>query len=285
MSAVTAPEPGPVSHRSRLASFVEGERVQRLVVALIVINAITLGLETWPAAMAAAGGWLLAIDRAILAVFVVELALKLYALGLRFWRNPWNVFDFVIVGIALLPATGALSVLRAFRVLRLLRLVSVVPRMRFIVESVIGALPGLGTVVLLLVLVFYVFAVMATKLFGADFPQWFGSLGGTMFTLFQIMTLEGWAEIARATMERYAFAWAFFLAFILVGTFTVLNLFIGIIVNAMQAQHEANVREGREPEDATVVELRRLREEISELRATLGRSPDAQASSPPARRE
>jgi voltage-gated sodium channel len=256
--------------RARLAAFVEGPRVQRLIVALILVNAVTLGLETSPAAMAAAGPLLLGLDRAILAVFVVELALKLYAYGTRFWRDPWNVFDFLIVGIALVPATGALSVLRAFRVLRLLRLISVVPQMRFIVASVVSALPGLGTVFLLLLLVFYVFAVMATKLFGAAFPGWFGSLGASMFTLFQVMTLEGWADIARELMERYPHAWLFFLAFILVGTFTVLNLFIGIIVNAMQAQHEANVRAGREPEDETVVELRRLRQETEGLRAELG---------------
>jgi voltage-gated sodium channel len=268
VSAVAA-QPGPVPHRARLASFLEGARVQRVLVTLIVVNAITLGLETWPAAMATAGPLLVAIDRSVLAVFVVELALKLYAYGLRFWRNPWNVFDFVVVGIALVPASGSLSVLRAFRVLRLLRLVSIVPRMRFVVESVIAALPGLGAIVALLVLFFYVFAVMATKLFGASHPEWFGSLPASMFTLFQIMTLEGWAEIARALIAEYALAWLFFLAFILLATFTVLNLFIAIIVNAMQAQHEAAVEHGQRPEDPTTAELRRLREEIAALRAAV----------------
>lgn len=269
MSVATPAEPGPVSSRARLVSFLESARVQRVLVTLIVVNAITLGLETWPAAMHATGGALVAVDRTILAVFVVELATKLYAYGLRFWRNPWNVFDFVVVGIALLPASGPLSVLRAFRVLRLLRLVSIVPRMRFVVESVIGALPGLGAIVALLVLFFYVFAVMATKLFGASHPEWFGSLPASMFTLFQIMTLEGWAEIARALMAEYALAWLFFLAFILLATFTVLNLFIAIIVNAMQAQHEADERAGVRPEDATAAELRRLREELAALRVAI----------------
>jgi voltage-gated sodium channel len=252
-----------------LRRVVEDPRTDKFIMGLIVVNAITLGLETWPAAMRAAGTFLLALDRAILAVFVAELALKLYAYGLRFWRNPWNVFDFLVVGVSLLPASGPLSVLRAFRVLRLLRLVSAVPRMRFVVESVIGALPGLGSIVALLVLFFYVFAVMATKLFGASFPEWFGSLPASMFTLFQVMTLEGWAEIARALMAEYPLAWLFFLAFILLATFTVLNLFIAIIVNAMQAQHDADVRNGAEPEDPTTTELRALREETGALRAEI----------------
>lgn len=259
----------PASHRARLARFVEHDRVQRVIFALIVINAITLGLETWPAAMQAAGPALLALDRAILAAFVAELAVKLYAHGLRFWRSPWNVFDFVVIGVSLLPASGPLSVLRAFRVLRLLRLVSAVPRMRFVVESVIAALPGLGSIVALLVLFFYVFAVLATKLFGANFPEWFGSLPASMFTLFQVMTLEGWADIARALMAQHPLAWLFFLAFILVATFTVLNLFIAIIVNAMQAQHDADVRAGNEPEDPTTAELRRLHAETAAVRAEL----------------
>jgi voltage-gated sodium channel len=266
---MTATPVPPLSLRERAARFVERELVQRLIVALIVVNAVTLGLETWPAAMAVAGPFLLAVDRAILAVFVVELALKLYAYGLRFWRSPWNVFDFVVVGLALLPASGALSVLRAFRVLRLLRLVSAVPRMRFVVESVIAALPGLGTIVALLALFFYVFAVMATKLFGAAFPEWFGSLPASMFTLFQVMTLEGWADIARALMAEYPLAWLFFLAFILLATFTVLNLFIAVIVNAMQAQHDADVRSGKEPEDPATRELRALREQTGALHAEI----------------
>jgi voltage-gated sodium channel len=267
---MTATHSPPLTFRDRAVRLVQHDRTQRLIVALIVVNALTLGLETWPAAMRAAGPFLYALDRAILAVFVAELALKLYAYGLRFWRSPWNVFDFLVVGLSLLPASGPLSVLRAFRVLRLLRLVSAVPRMRFVVESVIAALPGLGSIVALLVLFFYVFAVMATKLFGGQFPEWFGSLPASMFTLFQVMTLEGWADIARALMAEFPLAWLFFLAFILLATFTVLNLFIAIIVNAMQAQHDADVRNGREPEDPTATELRLLREQTVALRAELG---------------
>jgi voltage-gated sodium channel len=224
----------PSGLRPVLAAFVESPRVQGLIIALIIANAVTLGLETFPPVMARFGDALHLLDQALLAVFVIELALKLVAHGPRFFRGGWNIFDLAVVGIALLPSSGALSVLRALRVLRVLRLISAVPKMRFVVESLGRSLPGLGSIGLLLMLFFYVFAVMATKLYGADFPQWFGSLWRSMFSLFQIMTLEGWADIAREIMVREPGAWLFFLAFILLATFTVLNLFIAVIVNAMQ---------------------------------------------------
>ena len=260
----------PPGLRARAAAFVESERVHRVIIALIAFNAVTLGLETSATMMARWGDVLEGIDGVVLGVFVVELALKLFGHGLRFFRNGWNVFDLVIVGIALMPASGAFSVLRALRILRVFRLVSAVPQMRVVVESVFRALPGLGSIAAMLVLFFYIFAVMATKLFGADHPAWFGTLGESMFTLFQIMTLEGWAEVARETMAVRPAAWLFFVAFILLATFTVLNLFIAVIVNAMQQQHEALVASGDaapNTQDSLLVEIRALRQEIVELRA------------------
>jgi voltage-gated sodium channel len=249
--------------RARLGAFVDHPRVQSAIIAVILVNAVTLGLETSDRVLAAVGPALVALDHVILWIFVAELSLKLLAHGLRFFRSAWNVFDFFIVGIALLPSSGAFSILRALRVLRVLRLVSMVPRMRHVVESLVLALPGLGSIALLLVLFFYIFAVMATRLFGADFPQWFGNLGGSMFSLFQIMTLEGWVDIARTVMERYPAAWMFFLVFILLATFTVLNLFIAIIVNAMQHSHEAE--QSLDP----AREVSALRAEIGALREEL----------------
>jgi voltage-gated sodium channel len=251
--------------RRSVADFVESAGVQRLIIALILANAVTLGLETFPSVLAISGEALYVIDRTLLAVFVLELALKLLGHGFRFFRSGWNLFDFVIIGIALLPSTGAFSVLRALRVLRVLRLVSAVPKMRFVVESLGRSLPGLGSIGFLLMIFFYVFAVMATKLFGADFPHWFGSLATTMFSLFQIMTLEGWADIAREVMTQQPGAWIFFLAFILLATFTVLNLFIAVIVNAMQEPHTPV--EHRPV--ATSEDIARLRADIAELRRTL----------------
>ena len=238
--------------RGKVQAVLESARFQRTITAIIVLNAITLGLETSATAMAAAGGLLVALDKIILAIFVAELVAKLAVYRGRFHQDPWNVFDLIVVGIALIPATGSLSVLRALRILRVLRLVSSVPSMRRVVTALLRAIPGMGSIVALLGLVFYIFAVMATKIFGASFPEWFGTIGESAYTLFQIMTLESWSMgIVRPVMETYPFAWLLFIPFILVTSFTVLNLFIGIIVDAMQSQHEtdrqAETRSQRRP--------------------------------------
>jgi voltage-gated sodium channel len=162
-----------------LKSFVESQRFERAIIILIIINAITLGMETSPALMDAIGPVLLTIDRLILAVFVVELMIKFAVYRLDFFKSPWRIFDLIIVSIALIPAAGPFSVLRALRILRVLRLISAVPSMRRVVGGLLTALPGLGSIVLLLMLVFYVFSVMATKLFGGEFPQWFGSIAAS----------------------------------------------------------------------------------------------------------
>lgn len=224
-----------MSPRAAVAAFLDRPTVSRFIIAVILINAVTLGLETFPEVMARAGTLILAIDRICLAIFVVELLLRLYAQGVGFFRSGWNVFDFTIIAISLLPATGSFSVLRAMRILRVLRVVSAVPSLRRVVDGLGRALPGMGSVFLLILIIYYIAAVMATKLFGASFPQWFGSLTATSFTLFQIMTLEGWSgEIVRPVMEVYPYAWAFFVPFILITTFAVLNLIVGLIVNSMQ---------------------------------------------------
>jgi voltage-gated sodium channel len=240
--------------RASVASFLDRPAVTRFLIAVILINAVTLGLETSPAVMDRAGGLILAIDRICLSIFVAELAARLYALGLRFFRSGWNVFDLVIVSISLLPATGGFSVLRALRVLRVLRVISVTPSLRRVVDGLGRALPGMGSVFLLIAIIYYIAAVMATKLFGASFPQWFGSLDATAFTLFQIMTLEGWSgEIVRPIMEVYPFAWAFFVPFILITTFAVLNLIVGLIVNSMQEAASEDERAVTEAFEAKVL--------------------------------
>jgi voltage-gated sodium channel len=241
--------------RASVAAFTEHPIFGRVIITVILINAVTLGLETFPAVMARAGGVILGIDRICLGIFVVELALRLYAQGLRFFRSGWNIFDFMIVGISLLPATGGFSVLRALRILRVLRVVSVVPSLRRVVDGLGRALPGMGSVFLLILIIYYIAAVMATKLFGESFPEWFGSLSKTAFTLFQIMTLEGWSgEIVRPIMAVYPYAWAFFVPFILITTFAVLNLIVGLIVNSMQEAASEDVAEKAQAFEAKVLE-------------------------------
>jgi voltage-gated sodium channel len=259
----------PIPLRARVRTFIEHARTQQVIIALILVNAAILGLETSDAVMAAIGPALIALDRALLTVFVLEIALRLYAHRAAFCRNPWSVFDFVVVAIALIPASGPFAVLRALRVLRVLRLLTMVPSMRRVVGALLAAIPGLGSIAAVLLIVYYVFGVIATKLFADAFPQWFGTLGESLYTLFQVMTLESWSMgIARPVKEQYPYAWAFFVPFILVATFTMLNLFIAIIVNAMQTfatEHE-------QPTAAAgplQAELQGLRRELADLRMLL----------------
>lgn len=263
---------------------------QRTILALIVINAVILGLETSSSVMQAAGRWISLIDQIILAVFVAELSLRLFVRRLAFWRDPWSVFDFSVVAIALVPATGPLSVLRALRVLRVLRMLTIVPSMRRVVGALLSAIPGLSSIALVLLLVFYVFSVIATHLFGALFPDWFGHLGRSLYTLFQVMTLESWSMgIARPVMEEAPWAWAFFIVFILFATFTMLNLFIAIIVNAMQTFQESDqqttidnvVQAGQSVEQALHQEVKVLREELREIKTLLSAQLQASQGLPP----
>lgn len=240
-SPVQAPAGGV---HAMLEGFITNGKVQGAILALILINAIMMGLETSPAVMATAGGLIHVLDKAILAVFVVEVAIRLYVHRLSFFRDPWSLFDFAVVAIALVPATGQFAILRALRVLRVLRVLTIVPSMRRVVGALLGALPGLFSIALVLFLLYYVAAVMATNLFGAAFPEWFGNLGAALYTLFQVMTLESWSMgIVRPVMEKFPLAWAFFIPFIVIATFSMLNLFIAVIVNAMQAVTEAEQKE------------------------------------------
>jgi voltage-gated sodium channel len=262
----TPKDPAP---RSLLRRFVEHPLFQRLIVALIAINAVTLGAETSASIMAAVGPQLVMLDRAILAVFVVELLLRMMAYRFGFFRDPWSLFDLFVVAIALVPQTGSLSVLRALRILRALRLISAMPRLRRVVGALLSAIPGMSSILLLMAVLFYVGAVIATKLFGQSFPEWFGTLGDSLYTLFQIMTLESWSMgIVRPVLEVYPNAWLFFVPFILIATFTMLNLFIAVIVNAMQAQHDVEVAEA---ETIARDERAKILDEIKQLRLLVER--------------
>ena len=224
--------------REKLQILLDGNRFRYSILAVILFNAVILGLETVEPAMERAGWLISLLDRICLAIFTAEILLKLYAFGFKFFRSGWNLFDFVIVGVSLIPGSEGLSVLRALRVLRLLRVVSVAPSLRRVVDGLVTALPGMGSVFLLMALIFYIGSVMATKLFGDSFPQWFGDLGNSGYSLFQIMTLESWSMgIVRPVMEVYPYAWMFFLPFILMTTFAVVNLLVGLIVNSMQDAH------------------------------------------------
>ena len=223
---------------ARLQSILETPRFGNFIMGVIIFNAILLGMETSKPIMAVAGDLILTLDRICLGIFVVELAAKLIVYRARFFREGWNLFDFAIVAISLAPAAEGFSALRALRILRVLRLISTAPRLRRVVEGFVTALPGMASVFLLMALIFYIAAVISTKLFAASFPDWFGTLGQSAYSLFQIMTLESWSMgIVRPVMEVYPLAWMFFVPFIMVTTFAVVNLLVGLIVNSMQDAH------------------------------------------------
>lgn len=283
-----------MSVRVRAQRLVEARRFQHVIMAVILANAVTLGAEASPPLVERYGAALHALDRVALAIFVAELAVKLYAHRLRYFRDPWNCFDFLVVAISLVPATGAFAVLRALRVLRVLRLISLVPSMRRVVGTLLASLPGVASIVGLLVLITYVAAVMATKLFGGITPDHFGDLGTSLWTLFQVMTGESWPDVAGAVMAERPAAWIFFLFYILVSSFVVLNLFLAVVVSAMESVREEETREaagtatvadtvagatdpvllgssGADP--AVRAELAALREEVRALRELLTRAP------------
>jgi len=227
-----------MTFRNRTAIFMDRPLVRNVIIGVIIFNAIILGLETSDVVMGRWGPLIYALDTACLVIFVIEIGAKLFAHRLRFFASGWNIFDFTIVAIALVPAGQTLSVLRALRILRVLRVVSAAPRLRRVVEGFVTALPGMGSVFLLMAMIFYIGAVISTKLFGDAFPDWFGTLGLSAYTLFQIMTLESWSMgIVRPVMEVYPQAWIFFVPFILLTTFAVVNLLVGLIVNSMQDAH------------------------------------------------
>ncbi len=223
------------SRRISTAIWIESKAVQAIVIGVILLNAVILGLETSKAAMSSIGGLLLILDKLCLVVFVAELLVKMFCYRSHFLRSGWNIFDFLVVAIALVPGAGVWAVLRSLRVLRVLRLLTAIPSLKKVVAAFIHSIPGLTGVMAVMAIFFYTMGVLATRLFGATHPEWFGSLGASLYTLFQVMTLESWSMgIVRPVMETHPWAFAFFVPFIIIATFTILNLFIGIIVSTMQ---------------------------------------------------
>lgn len=265
--------PGAAPWRLRWAEFLETPRFEHFIVAVILVNAVVLGLETSKEGMASFGPVLVAVDKLCLVIFCLEIGARLAAYRWAFWRNGWNIFDFAVVAVALVPGAGPWAVLRSLRVLRVMRLLTVIPSLRKVVAAFLHAIPGLGGVLLLMSVFLYTSAVLAVNLFGERFPQWFGTLGGSLFSLFQILTLEGWADMARGIMAVYPWAPLFFIPFIIIATFTVLNLFIGIIVSTMQELATKPEVADHSKESAADI-FRRLEPDLKKL---LRQFPDPQA--------
>jgi len=258
-----------------VAQIVENRKFQWFIIGVILVNAVILGMLTISDLSPETLHLLLILDHICLVIFCIEIAMKLVVMRLSFFKDGWSVFDLIVVGIALLPATGELSVLRALRVLRLMRLASAIPSMRRVVSGMFAAVPGGASVAGVLLVMYYVAAIMGTNFFGKTVPQHFGDLGTTFFTLFKMMTLEGWPDIASDVLEQHPRAWIFFVVFIVFTTFTTLNLLFGIIVDAMEQAKEEDARTKMAEqgvvvsEESSEIRLARIEDDVKHIRAML----------------
>jgi voltage-gated sodium channel len=276
MSAVMDARP---SWSQRAAALVGSKGFERFIIGLILFNGLIVGLETVKGLSVAQHHWLVQINHLILFVFTVEVLLKLLAVAPqfgRYFRDGWNLFDFTIVALSFIPATGPLATLaRLLRVLRVLRLISALPELRLIVSTLVRSIPGMANVLMLMGILFYIYAVAGFHLFHDVAPEYWGSLGTALLTLFQLVTLESWTAVMQSAMAHYPWAWAYFISFIVIGTFVVINLFIAVVINNLyDAKDEAMTGELLPPSKAAILrELEQTHEALARLKAQLEKLP------------
>lgn len=252
-----------------IKKFVDNPMFERFIISIILINGVTMWLETSKVVMESVWEYLHMFDTIVVAIFSVEAVLKIIAYKTKYFKNWWNLFDFTIVLISLAPSSWPFQVLRILRVFRLLRLVTIIPSMRKIVTALFSVIPWMLSVSALLMIVFYVYAIMVTQLYWAVFPQWFGTLWESFYTLFQIMTLESWSMwIVRPVMEIFPYSWIVFVSFVLIATFIMINLVIAIVVEAMNKithQEENEENKSKEDNQITKKDFVKLEKKIEKL--------------------
>jgi voltage-gated sodium channel len=249
-----------------LRPWIESDTFRNIITGLIIINAFILGLETYPKVMADFGVPLIIADQTIVGLFIVELTLRILVYKRAFFRDPWSVFDMIVVSMAFIPRNVDLAVFRAARAFRLLRLISIFPHLRSVVESLLRAIPGIASILAILGIFLYVFAVMGTQRYGTEFPEWFGTLPGSFFSLFQIMTLEGWSEIVRTIVKTHPYAAIFFIFYILVTSYSILNLFIAVMVDSMSKKYKKVEKAEQNDLEQIKLELASLHQKIDDLK-------------------
>ena len=248
------------------------------IIAVIIANSILLGLETFPALAQDYGEWMRLGNWVALGIFIVEAALKMIALAPRadrYFRDGWNVFDFLIIVLALIPATGQFAMIaRLARLLRVLRLISAIRDLRLIISALVRSIPSVVHVMMLMSIIVYIYAIMGYHLFHEHDPVNWGSLGISLLTLFNIITLEGWVEVMRKAMELNSLFWIYFVSFITVGTFVVINLFIAIIINNLDEAKLERLRELERPvsQEELLREIRAARDSLHRLEERLNRT-------------
>ena len=246
------------------------------IIAVIIANGALLGLETSPALNDRFGDLMHWGNQVALGIFIVEAAIKMLALfprPFRYFKDGWNVFDFLVIVFSLIPATGQFAMIaRLARLLRVVRLVSAIPDLRLIVATLVRSIPSVVHVILLMSIVVYIYAIMGYHLFHEHDPENWRTLGISLLTLFNIITLEGWTEVMNRAMERYPWAWVYFVSFVVVGTFVVINMFIAIIINNLDEAKQARLEELQTPPTGQQLlrELRSTQEALRRLEDRLG---------------
>ena len=246
-----------------LRQIIENRFFQGLILAVIVFNSVIFGLQTSQSAMAKCGRLLGVLDQVCLAIFVIELVLKLIVYNWRFPRDAWNVFDFLVVAVSFVPDMGMFSSARILRVLRVFKLISGVKQMRVILSAIMKAIPGIMWSAILLLLFYYVYGIIGTVLFGKAFPDWFGSLGASVYSLFQIMTLESWSMgIARPVIAVFPFAWIYFVSYILITSFVVMNVVVGIVLNSINESSSEDGESANDDMASIEAEFEKLKKQV-----------------------
>ena len=250
--------------QEKIYNLVESSKFKNFILGIILINGLTMGLETYESVMDSYGSYFIAFEKIVITIFIIEIILRIYAHRISFFKDGWNLFDLIIVLVSLAPANESFEIFRILRVFRLFRIITVAPQMRKIVTALISIVPGMASIAGLMSILFYISAIIASQLFGEQFPQWFGDLSSSLYTLFQVMTLESWSMgIARPIMEVYPYAWMFFIPFIFIVTFIMINLIVAVVVDVMN-----NIDDDRIEETSTkeISEIESLRQEILELK-------------------
>ena len=273
-----------------LRKIVDSSVFQGIILFIIVFNSVIMGIETIRNLSDSAVSTLATINMVCLIIFIVEIVVKLLAYGLDYFKDPWNWFDVIIVGVSMASGLAFMSAFRAMRVLRVLKslkalrgtkLIGHVRKLQIIIDAIVKSIPSIGWTGVLLLLIYYIFALIGVNLFGEAFPDWFGTIGKAMYTLFQVMTLESWSMgISRPVMAEFSYAWAYFVPFVLLSSFVVMNVVVGIVVNAIsevaaasaeeeKAEQAEDKAEASPTNDELITEIRSLREHLDRLEKSL----------------
>lgn len=258
-------------------NIVSRKSFEYFIISLIIFNGIVLGLETSPSIVQGYGDYLLLVNNLVLAVFVIEAILKITAVAPRFklyFGDGWNLFDFSVVVLSLIPATGEYAMIaRLARLLRVARLISTIPELRLIVSTLVRSIPSMGHVLLLMSIIFYIYAVAGYHIFHEHDPTHWNNLGLSLLTLFRVVTLEDWTDVMYTAMELHPMSWIYFVSFVILGTFVIINLFIAVVINNLEeAKHEA-LQQLQEPttRDEIISELKQTQEMLARMEYKLSR--------------